>query len=100
MYVLYAQIHHSISEMEREMRLLQEAAELFEVNLPEFKQLKACRKELCMLKCLWDMISLVQSTIKVWNTTLWKDINVENMELECKKFVKVRALCSIKAIGL
>ena len=23
-----------------------------------------------------------------WKTTLWSDINVENMELECKKFVK------------
>ena len=85
------QMHHKISAMEHEMRSLHEAAELFEISpLPDYKQLRACRRELGLLKSLWDMVSLVQSSFKDWNTTLWKDINVENMELECKKFVKVR----------
>ena len=70
------------------MKTLSEAAELFEVNMPEFKQLKACRIEIKMLKNLWDLITLVQSSFTDWKTTLWSDINVENMELECKKFVK------------
>ena len=74
--------------MEAEMKTLSEAAELFEVNMPEFKQLKACRIEIKMLKNLWDLITLVQSSFTDWKTTLWSDINVENMELECKKFVK------------
>lgn len=43
-----------------------------------------------MLKSLWDMTELVKSSFSDWNTTLWKDINVEQMELDCKKFVKVR----------
>jgi dynein heavy chain len=64
------------------------AAALFEVSTPEFKQLKACRKEICMLKVLWDQIELVRSSFADWNKTLWKDINVENMEMDCKKFVK------------
>jgi len=42
------------------------------------------------LKSLWDMTELVKSSFSDWNTTLWKDINVEQMELDCKKFVKVR----------
>lgn len=67
---------------------LSKASELFEVNVPEFKQLKACRKEICMLKTLWDQIELVKSSFENWNTTLWSDINVENMEIDCKKFVK------------
>ena len=74
------------------MNDLYESAGLFEVNVPEFKQLKTCRKEVGMLKSLWDMITLVQSSFSDWNTTLWKDINVENMEMECKKFVKVNML--------
>ena len=41
-----------------------------------------------MLKSLWDVISLVQSSFRDWNTTLWCDINVEQMEMDCKKFVK------------
>ena len=70
------------------MKELYTAAGLFEVNIPEFKQLKACRKEICMLKTLWDQIELVKSSFADWNTTLWSDINVENMEIDCKKFVK------------
>ena len=34
------------------------------------------------------MITLVKSCFTDWNTTLWRDINVENMEMDCKKFVK------------
>ena len=75
--------------MEHEMKELQDAAALFEVNVPEFKQLKNCRRESGLLKVLWDMTVIIQSTFEDWNTTLWKDINVENMEMDCKKFVKV-----------
>lgn len=32
------------------MKKIQESASLFEVNVPDFKQLKQCRKELRMLK--------------------------------------------------
>ena len=42
---LLFQTHGEISVMEREMTELYEAAGLFEVNVPEFKQLKACRRE-------------------------------------------------------
>ena len=70
------------------MNTLQESAGLFEVSTPDFKQLKACRREIVMLKSLWDMIVLVQSSFAQWNTTLWCDINVEQMEIDCKKFVK------------
>ena len=74
--------------MEKEMKALHEAADLFEVTVLEFKQLKACRREVKLVKHLWDLVTLVQSSFNDWNTTLWSDINVENMELECKKFVK------------
>ena len=70
------------------MRDLAESAGLFEVNMPDYKQLKACRKDVCLLKTLWDMIELVVTSIDDWKTTLWVDINVEHMEMECKKFVK------------
>ena len=53
------------------MKALHESASLFEVNIPDFKQLKACRREIVMLKNLWDMIGLVLSSISDWKTTLW-----------------------------
>ena len=41
-----------------------------------------------MLKQLWDYINLVRTSIDEWKTTPWKDIDVENMDMECKKFSK------------
>lgn len=49
-------------------------------------------REVVMLKILWDMTELVKSSFNDWNTTLWQDINVEQMELDCKTFVKVKHL--------
>ena len=82
------QAHHEVGGMESQMNSLYESADLFEVSVPEFKQLKACRRDIIMLKSLWDMIALVQSSFSDWNTTLWCDINVEQMDMDCKKFVK------------
>jgi len=74
--------------MEKEMRQLLESATLFEVNVPDFKQLKQCRKEIKMLKTLWDYVVMVRSSIEDWKTTPWKEINVEQMDMDCKKFAK------------
>eukprot|EP00731_Ephydatia_muelleri_P036494 Em0265g1a len=67
----------------------------FDAKMPYVRvdKLKACRKEVGMLKSLWDMVELVTSSFNDWNSTLWKDINVEQMDMDCKKFVKdIRAL--------
>lgn len=75
------------------MKTLSESAGLFEVNVPDYKQLRACRREVFLLKGLWDMIYAVLTSIDDWKTTLWSDINVETMEMECKRFVKeIRSL--------
>lgn len=70
------------------MRDIQQSASLFEVSVPEFKQLRQCRRELKMLKQLWDYVNIVRSSIEGWKTTPWRKIDVENMDIECKKFAK------------
>lgn len=45
--------------MESNMEALAKSAGLFEVSIPDYKQLKACHKEVRLLKELWDMIVLV-----------------------------------------
>lgn len=62
---------------------------MFQVNVPDFKQLKTCRKEVKMLKALWDYVWLVRTSIEDWKTTQWESINVEQMDMDCKKFAKV-----------
>lgn len=93
MYPRLDKANTEIATMEQEMAALAESAGLFEVNLPEFKQLKQCRKEIQLLKQLWDYIMIVRSSIDDWKTTVWADINVEQMEMDCKKFAKdIRSL--------
>ncbi|XP_006886407.1 PREDICTED: dynein heavy chain 17, axonemal [Elephantulus edwardii] len=83
----------SIEAMEAVMEELSKTGSLFEVTVPDYKQLKACHKEVRLLKELWDMIFMVNTSIDDWKTTKWKDINVEQMDIDCKKFAKdVRSL--------
>lgn len=85
--------HQEIATLESEMGALLASAGLFEVNVPDFKQLKQCRKEIKMLKTLWDYVIMVRSSIEDWKTTPWKEINVEQMDMDCKKFAKdIRSL--------
>jgi len=37
---------------------------------------------------LWDYVHLVHSCINDWKTTPWRKVDVENMDIECKKFAK------------
>ncbi|NXO76324.1 DYH9 protein, partial [Sitta europaea] len=92
-YQLLDAKHMEIKQLESAMASIYESAGLFEVTVPEYKQLKQCRKELCLLKELWDMISLVNTSLDAWQATRWVDINVENMDLECRKFAReIRSL--------
>ncbi|XP_062234716.1 dynein axonemal heavy chain 9-like [Platichthys flesus] len=77
-----------IQEREAVMASLVKSANLFEVHVSEFKQLRQCRLEVGMLKKLWDMITTVEFSIAGWTTTLWREIQVEDMEQECKRFAK------------
>ncbi|NXK90148.1 DYH17 protein, partial [Formicarius rufipectus] len=92
-YKLLNRQEKKIAAMERDMAALATSAGLFEVSVPEYKQLKLCRRELRLLKELWDMISLVNMSIDTWKTTRWNELNVEDMDIECKKFAKdIRSL--------
>lgn len=42
------------------MEALCKSASLFEVTVPDYKQLKACHREVRLLKELWDMIVMVR----------------------------------------
>ncbi|XP_045149226.1 dynein axonemal heavy chain 9 [Echinops telfairi] len=85
--------HIAIQQMESTMASISESAGLFEVSVPDYKQLKQCRKEACQLKELWDTIGMVTSSIHAWETTKWRDINVDAMDLECKRFARhIRSL--------
>ncbi|XP_054619923.1 dynein axonemal heavy chain 9-like isoform X2 [Dunckerocampus dactyliophorus] len=80
--------HRQIQEQEAVMTSLVESASLFEVTVSEYKQLQQCRREVGLLKDLWDMITVVESSMVAWKMTPWREIHVEDMELQCKCFSK------------
>jgi hypothetical protein len=61
------------------MQMLNDSAALFEVTVPDFKQVKQCRKEIKLLKQLWDYIYLVRTTFDDWKKTKWREINAESV---------------------
>ena len=62
---------------ENEMQELMKSSALFEVTFPDFKLVKQCRKDVKLLKQLWDYIGLVRFSMNDWKSTRWREINVE-----------------------
>uniref|UniRef100_A0AAY4DTI1 Dynein, axonemal, heavy polypeptide 9 like n=1 Tax=Denticeps clupeoides TaxID=299321 RepID=A0AAY4DTI1_9TELE len=75
-----------LDKLEEEMQLLHDTAVLFEVSFPEYKQLHHCRSDLILLKAVWDMV--IFTSIEDWTKTPWKEINVEHMDMELRRFAK------------
>ncbi|KAL2077982.1 hypothetical protein ACEWY4_025667 [Coilia grayii] len=87
-YEMLDTAHRQILEKEATMATLVESAGLFEVNISDYRQLRQCRREVALLKELWDLVAVVQSSLDAWRTTRWRDINVDDMDLECKRLSK------------
>ncbi|XP_077280961.1 dynein beta chain, ciliary [Temnothorax americanus] len=81
-------INEEILEFEKELKALHDQANIFEQQITEFKQIKLARKELRLLKNLWDYVNIVTSSLDEWKTTFWKKLDVEGMEQECKKLIR------------
>ena len=99
-------VNERLVRLEDDMMKIHESAILFEVTVPEFKYLKSCRKDIRSLKVnvykstkhafnyllsfqqLWDHIFLVRKSVEHWKDTPWREVDVENMDIECKKFAK------------
>ncbi|XP_055876061.1 dynein beta chain, ciliary-like isoform X4 [Biomphalaria glabrata] len=87
-YIIINNCHEELMDMEKEMLEMQESAKIFDVQLPDFKQLKVCRTELRLLKILWDYVIMVRMMFEFWNNIRWSEIDVEQMDIDCKKLSK------------
>ncbi|CAF1186132.1 unnamed protein product [Adineta steineri] len=79
-------VNRDLTKQENELEKLIKSSALFEVSFPDFKLIKQCRKDIKLLKQLWDYISLVRYSMDDWKSTRWREINVEQMDAEVKKF--------------
>lgn len=53
--------------MEQEVSALQESTNLFDVTIPDYKDIKCCRREIVVLKELWDIVVYVQASSLIYN---------------------------------
>uniref|UniRef100_A0A671Z136 Dynein, axonemal, heavy polypeptide 9 like n=1 Tax=Sparus aurata TaxID=8175 RepID=A0A671Z136_SPAAU len=87
-YKLLDKSNRTVAVMEAEMKRLQDTAVLFEVSFPDYKQLHQCRSDIILVKAVWDMVIFVKTSIEDWTKTPWKEINVEQMDMELRRFAK------------
>ncbi|XP_032902051.1 dynein heavy chain 11, axonemal [Amblyraja radiata] len=87
-YILLDKAYKELSALEGVTVQMQELANLFEVTVPEYKQLMQCRRDIILLKQLWDFIVYVKTSIYDWTKTEWRQINVEQMDVELRRFLK------------
>ena len=73
-------VNRDLVKREGELDKLMKSSALFEVSFPDFKLIKQCRKDVKLLKQLWDYISLVKFSMDDWKSTRWREINVEQSE--------------------
>jgi dynein heavy chain len=87
-YNVIDQCHFDVLTMETEASALKTSCELFELAVPTYKQLCDCRRDISMLKTIWDLVSLVIFMFGEWKTTLWTEIDTDVMEARCREFSK------------
>ncbi|XP_016337659.1 dynein heavy chain 11, axonemal [Sinocyclocheilus anshuiensis] len=87
-YARLDKCHREMLGLEEENADLQESCKLFEVSSPDTKQLRLCQRDIAVLKQLWDLLLCTQCSIAEWTGTIWREINVEQMETELRRFTK------------
>ena len=87
-YELLTKGNNKVCSIELDGKSIESEALLFDVPSPNFSFIEDCRKEIKLLKQLLDFSCLVQTSFEEWKSTLWIEIDVENMDTESKKFVK------------
>ncbi|XP_054007046.1 dynein beta chain, ciliary-like [Hylaeus anthracinus] len=81
-------IHEEVLKFLKEEEDLQDQTVIFEQEMPEFRVNKLIRKEIQLLKTVWDYVGVINTSLNEWKTTVWKKIDVEWMDQECKKLLR------------
>ena len=77
-----------IGDMIAQNTKLKESSFHFQLTPPDETKLMLCKRIVRMMKHIWDFLYAVASCIDDWKKTAWKKINVDDIETECKRFVK------------
>ncbi|RKO98183.1 hypothetical protein CXG81DRAFT_17063 [Caulochytrium protostelioides] len=87
-YELMDAAQFAVTTMETEAAELRTSCELFELSTPSYRQLADCRRDLTLLKTVWDLVALVNGLFSQWRSTLWTAIDTEILDTRCRDLAK------------
>ena len=93
----YAQLddfESQLAAMEASAQELNALEDLFELPVSKYQETTDTRRELCLLKTVWDMKACVEHTFEEWQLVLWSDIDTDDLESRNKKL-----MMQIKRLG-
>jgi len=85
-YETIMEYYRKTLELEAQAAKITNLETLFDIEPNKYKDLVSCRTELKNLKMMWDLISLIDYQFEGWSTTLWNDIDPDNLERLIKDF--------------
>ncbi len=77
-----------LDELTAKVEKFHELEDLFELQQTSYPEIGETRVEIKHLKYLWDFKSMVCFIYNKWQTTLWKDVDTDDLEDQNKKFRK------------
>jgi dynein heavy chain len=83
-YAKLMEYYAKTQEYENEAAKLNDLETLFDIEPIKYKALIDCRFELKNLKMMWDLIAFVDYQFENWSTTLWNDIQPDELERTIK----------------
>jgi dynein heavy chain len=78
----------TLSDFSSEVDRLQELEELFELQVVHYPEVGDTRRDLDILKRVWDMKAFVEHTYSKWKTIGWDNIDTEKLLSENKDILK------------
>lgn len=88
MYERLDEYNKKVVELREDWQELSHTAEIFEYPLTPFKEIDQVQLEMKMLKNLWDYVNVIESNLSEWQKTVWKKLDIESMDVECKRYTR------------
>ncbi len=79
---------HQLDEFNVRVDKFHELEDLFELQQTSYPEIGETRTEIKYLKDLWDFKAMVLNIYSSWRTTLWIDVNTDDLEDQNKKLRK------------
>ena len=76
-YKMIDEQEKNLQAVEKEAEDFHDLEELFELSESSYSELVDSRREIVLLKSIWDMTAIINTLFEKWSSTLWLDIDTD-----------------------